>query len=110
MTEPGAGALPQPVEDVHGDYLRLGPVRLADPPIPYRAYEVGRWRFGWSGEGIRWRLSTVMIPSHFAFTFELMPNGEWRLREQKPLETDEEARSWAEGLWMHEAARGASRR
>jgi hypothetical protein len=110
MTEPSAQAPPQPVSDVHGDYLRLGPVRIADPPIPYRAYQVGRWRFGWSGEGIRFRLSTMMIPSHFALTFELMPNGDWRLREMKPLETNGEARSWAESLWRQAAARSASGR
>ena len=103
-SDPGAGPLPEPVEGAYDEPLRLGPMRLADPPIPYRAYEVGRWRFAWAGPGIRFRLSPAMIPSHFALTLELLPNGQWRLREMKPFETDADARSWAESLWRAEAA------
>jgi len=101
-------AAPEPVEASHDEHLRLGPVRIADPPIPYRAYEIGRWRFAWAGPGIRFRLSTAMIPSHFALSLELMPNGEWRLREMKSFETHDEARSWALSLWRAEVARRAS--
>jgi hypothetical protein len=104
VSDGGDRPLPDPVDAVHRESLRLGPVRIADPPIPYRAYQRGRWRFGWSGPGIRFRLSTAMIPSHFALTLELMPNGEWRLREQKSFETEGEARRWAESLWREAVA------
>ena len=108
MSDPTFPPLPEPVEGVHLEHLLLGQVRIADPPIPYRAYQIGRWRFGWSGEGIHFRLATAFVPSHFAFTFELMPNGEWRLRDQKSCETGTEARRWAESLWR-EAAKAAGR-
>ncbi len=108
MPDQAALLPPEPVEATYDDHLRLGPVRVADPPIPYCAYQIGRWRFAWTGPGIHFRLSTTMVPTHFALTLELMPNGEWRLREMKSFETDEEARAWARSLWRSEATRRAS--
>lgn len=104
MSVGGDRPLPNSIDGVLREGLRLGPVNIADPPVPYRAYQRGRWRFGWCGAGISFRLSTAVIPSHFALTLELMPNGEWRLREQKPFETEHEARRWAASLWREAAA------
>lgn len=98
------GELPEPVEDLLREPLRLGWYRIAEPPVRYRAYELGEaLRFGWTVPPLRSRLSLAMLPSQYAITLRLTPFGEWRLVEAKPFEFLEDARRWAAALWRDAA-------
>ncbi|GIW19891.1 MAG: hypothetical protein KatS3mg065_0187 [Chloroflexota bacterium] len=98
--------LPEPVEDLLKEPIRLGWYRVAEPPVRYRAYELGeRLRFGWTIPPLRSRLSLAMLPAQYAITLRLSPFGDWRLVEAKPFEFLEDARRWAAALWR-DAVRG----
>lgn len=96
------GNRPEPVEDVLKEPIHFGALCVADPPVRYRAYELGGVRYGWTippAVGRRWYL-----PPHFALTLHLTPFGQWAVIEARPFEWHEDARRWASGLWA-EAAR-----
>ena len=100
-------ALPEPVEDLLKEPIRLGWYRVAEPPVRYRAYELGeRWRFGWTLPPLRSRLSMAMLPGQYALTLQLSPFGEWRLVEAKSFEFLDDARRWAAALWRDAARAG----
>lgn len=91
--------LPEPVEGHLDEPVRLVAVPVIGAPVPYRAYEAGGSRFGWTVPPIRYLVSRHFFPRYFAVTLRLRPNGDWTVAQLKGFEFEEEARRWAGGLW-----------
>lgn len=71
----------------------------AGAPVPYRAYEAGGSRFGWTVPPIRYLVSRHFFPRYFAVTLRLRPDGDWTVAQLKGCEFEDEARRWAGSLW-----------
>ncbi len=99
---------PEVIEDLLREPLRFVWYRIADPPVRYRALQLGDVRFAWTVPPFLRDRSRSMLPQHYALTLRLQPDGDWRVVEVKPFETVGHAEGWARGLW-HDARR-ASRR
>jgi hypothetical protein len=100
--------IPAVIEDQLLQPLQFTWYRIADPPILYRALELGDRRFAWTVPPFAHPRTGAMLPQHFALTLGRSPEGEWRVVDTKPFESAGQAEGWARGLWR-DAARALRR-